>query len=223
MIRMRAALCAVVVLAAGAAGCTGGTDRDADRGAGTGRSAVPVARACADGTFTWTDVEKRTEKLTGVSTVQKLGKDGGKLTLPLKRVAEALPSVRTKGPAVSPAEVLFSLGKKTGEIDSDAATLADVDGDTWTFTDVDDAPPRPGGAVTTMEDGGRFVTYAGVREASGTFRYTCDDGRTTTGRARHWTVDVGGVLSCDKAVGKGLAHEAARRSCRPGDTATKKI
>ncbi|CAM5738950.1 hypothetical protein SALBM311S_11032 [Streptomyces alboniger] len=73
-----------------------------------------------------------------------------------------------------------------------------------------------------MDGSGEFVTYAGVREVSGDFRYSCPGGRTSTGHARNWTVDMQGVLSCDESVGRSaLALQAARRSCAAGTAATK--
>lgn len=107
------------VLVTGLGACTGGQDEDkADQGRKTDK---PVATACANGTFTWSHLTER-ERLTGVSDLERLGKGGGPLRNPMRRVYTPRPSVRADGPAPSPAEILFSLGKKAGAIDSTART-----------------------------------------------------------------------------------------------------
>ncbi|MCX5050801.1 MULTISPECIES: hypothetical protein [unclassified Streptomyces] len=218
--RTWAAGLAGVALVAGLTGCSGDGD---GRAAAAARSSAPaVAKACTDGTFTWSAV-KKTEKLTGVSGVQSLGKGGGTLSGPLERVYTPRASVKASGPAVSPAEVLFSLGKKIGEIQSDARTLAEADGgETWSFTDVNVKPPSLDGGRITVKDAGENVEYAGVREVAGDFSYTCPGGTTTKGRARTWQVDMAGVLDCQEGVDDGgMALQAARHSCEPGSPATR--
>ncbi|MCX5423385.1 hypothetical protein [Streptomyces sp. NBC_00078] len=208
-----------VALAAGLTGCSGGGD---GRAAAAAKSSAPaVAKACTDGTYTWSAV-KKTEKLTGVSGVQSLGKGGGTLSGPLERVYTPRASVKASGPALSPAEVLFSLGKKSGEIQSDARTLAEAGGDAWQFTDVNvKAPPLDGGRIT-VEGPGEIVEYAGVREVAGDFSYTCPGGATTNGRARSWQEDLSGVVDCQEGFdGSGTARQAARLSCEPGSPATR--
>ena len=207
-----------VALVAGLTGCSGGGD-----GRAAAKSSAPaVAKACADGTFTWSAV-KKTEKLTGVSGVQALGNGGGTLSDPLRRVYTPRASVKVSGPAVSPGEVLFSLGKKTGEIESDARTLAESGGDTWSFTDVHAKAPSLNGDRTTVEGAGEIVKYAAVREVAGDFRYTCPGGTTTKGQARSWQDDITGVLDCQEGVhhSEALSRQAARLSCEPGSPATR--
>ncbi|MFF4798464.1 hypothetical protein ACFY1U_08615 [Streptomyces sp. NPDC001351] len=207
-----------VTVAAGLAGCTGSGDGDGK--AATRSSAPAVAKACANGSFTWTGV-KKTDRLTGVSAPEPSRGRTIRTTNPIERVYTPKPSVRTEGPALPPAEVLFSLGKKIGEIDSDAATLADVNGDTWAFTDVHQKAPNLDSRFSEVSDPGETVQYAGVREWEGDFRHTCPGGRTTTGHARNWTVDLQGILSCDEYVDSGIARQAARLSCEPGSPATR--
>ncbi|MFF9807485.1 hypothetical protein ACF1G5_20600 [Streptomyces coeruleorubidus] len=195
-------------LVAGPTACTGETE--ADGAARETHRAVP--RACVDGTFTWSRVTER-DRLTGVSAVERLGTGGGRLENPMRRVYTPRPSVHADGPAPSAAEILFSFGRKTGEIDSDARTLAEAGGDTWAFTDVRLPAPELDADRVTPRAAGEFVQYAGVREVSADFRYTCPDGRTVSGHARNWTVDIGGLMDCEEEADSPLAREAARHSC----------
>jgi hypothetical protein len=216
--RTCAAGLAAVTLVAGLAACTG--DKDKGKNKSSRKSDKAVVQACANGTFTWSGV-KQTDRLTGVAEMQLVGEGGGKLTKRLERVYTPRPSVETDGPSLSPAEVLFSLGKKIGEIESDARTLAEAD-DTWSFTDVNLAAPALDSGTTEVDGSGKFVLFAGVREVTGDFSYACPGGKTTTGQARQWRLDIDGILECDEAVGaKDYAREAARRSCEEGSAATR--
>lgn len=213
--RTWAAGLATVAMAAGLTACTG--DKK-DEPKSSGKSDKAVVKACADGMFTWTGV-RRTDRLTGVSEAQRVRADGT-MKVQMERVYTPKPTIRAEGPAVSPAEVLFSLGKRIGEIDSDARTLAEESGDTYAFTDVHLAAPELDGSLSKVTGPGELVEYAGVREWEGDFRYTCSGGEATTGHARNWTVDIGGVLSCQESVdGDGLALQAAHRSCEAGSPA----
>ncbi|MGW5650927.1 hypothetical protein [Streptomyces humi] len=213
--RIRATGLAAVALVAGLTACTGGGGGGGGGGDAHGTTAARP-KACRGGTFTWSGV-KQSDRLTGVSASQRLGKGGGALENPLRRVYTPQPSVRTEGPALSPAEVLFSLGKRIGEIDSTAATLADDDsGTTYVFTDVHAKPPALDQSFTRTEAAGDIVTYAGVREVAGTFRYSCADGTTTTGRARTWKVDLAGLVICGDTADVAIARQAARLSCEAG-------
>ena len=209
-----AALTAAVV--AGLAGCTGGEDAKA----AVRTSAPAVAKACADGTFSWSGV-KRTDRLTGVSAPDV--SDGRVIDTPsrIERLYTPKPSVRTVGPALPPAEVLFSLGKRIGEIDTDATTLAGAVGDTWSFTDVHRKAPNLHNRFSQVSGAGAIVEFAAVREWEGDFRHTCPGGRTTTGQARSWTVDLQGSLSCDESVDTRIARQAARLVCEPGSQAVR--
>jgi hypothetical protein len=196
------------VLVTGPTACTGEPEGD-----GTARETGRArAKACAKGTFTWSHVTTR-DRLTGVSEPERLGAGGGALQNPMRRVYTPSPSVRADGPAPSAAEVLFSLGKKTGEIDSDARTLAEAGGDTWAFTDVRLPAPELDDDRVTPGAAGNFVQYAGVREVAADFRYSCPDGRTVSGHARTWTVDFGGLIDCEERPDSPPAREAAQRSC----------
>jgi hypothetical protein len=174
-----------------------------------------VATACANGTFTWSHLTER-DRLTGVSDPERLGKGGDALQSPMRRVYTPSPLVRAAGgPAPSAAEILFSLGKKAGEIDSDARTLAEAGGETWSFTDVRQPAPKLDNDRVAPHAAGEFVQYAGVREVSADFRYTCPDGRTVSGHARNWTVDITGVLDCDERPESALGRQAVRQVCEP--------
>ncbi|RPF36007.1 hypothetical protein [Streptomyces sp. TLI_185] len=210
------AVLTAVTVAVGLAGCTGGGH--GDKAATSSAPAVP--KACANGTFTWSGV-KKADRLTGVSAPEHSGGRTIRTTNLIEPVYTPKPVVRTEGPALSSAEILFSLGKKIGEIDSDAATLADVNGDTWAFTDVHQKAPDLHNRLSKVSGPGETVQYAGVREWEGDFRYTCSGGRATTGHARNWTVDMQGVLSCDESVDNRMARQAARLSCGAGSPATR--
>ncbi|MER5833729.1 hypothetical protein ABT116_23425 [Streptomyces sp. NPDC002130] len=199
------------VLVTGLAACTGSAGgNEADQG----REPVkPVATACANGTFTWSHLTER-DRLTGVSDPERLGKGGGPLQNPMRRVYTPRPSVRADGPAPSPAEILFSLGKKAGEIDSDARTLAEA-GETWSFTDVRQPAPELDTDRIKPDAAGEYVQYAGVREVAADFRYRCPDGTTVSGHARNWTVDFAVLTDCEVRPDSPVAREAARRSCGP--------
>ncbi|KOV98992.1 hypothetical protein ADK65_20175 [Streptomyces sp. NRRL B-1140] len=201
----------VGVLVAGVGACTGsaGGGNEADQGRKPDRR---VATACANGTFTWSHLTER-DRLTGVSGPERLRKGSGTLQNPMRRVYTPSPSVRADGPAPSAAEILFSLGKKIGEIDSDARTLAEAGGDTWSFTDVRQPAPRLDEERIRPGAPGRFVQYAGVREVTADFRYTCPDGRTVSGRARNWTIDITGLTDCGERPDSALAREVARTAC----------
>ncbi|MFE9772759.1 hypothetical protein ACFYOV_13955 [Streptomyces sp. NPDC005931] len=213
--RSRAAGPLAVTLVALLAACSGGGTGEPRSSRTSEKAAV---RACAGGMFAWSGVRK-TDRLTGVAERQQLGKNGGKLTKPLTRVYTPRPSVQADGPVASPAEVLFSLGKKIGEIESDARTLAQTDGETWSFTDVHVKAPALDPSITAVNGPGDIVNYAGVREVAGDFRYTCPGGETVTGHARTWQIDMGGVLDCGESVDSDLALQAARRACPQGSEA----
>ncbi|MFJ7074988.1 hypothetical protein [Streptomyces sp. NPDC098781] len=215
---------AAAAMLAGLAACTGDKqEHDKDEPGSSGKSDKAVVKACAGGTFTWSGVEER-DRLTGVAEMQLVGKGGGELTKPVKRVYTPRPSVRTQGPAVSSAEVLFSLGKKIGEIDTDARTLAEVDGDEWAFTDVNVKAPALNDGTSELDGAGKFVHFTGVREVTGDFSYACPGGKTSTGHARSWRVTIDGILDCDDPASddpEDYALEAARLSCAEGSPATK--
>ncbi|MFD5949615.1 hypothetical protein ACFWAZ_26545 [Streptomyces collinus] len=198
------------VLVTGLTGCTGDAGGDkADEGRKPGKA---VAKTCSDGSFTWSGVTQR-DRLTGVSDPEPLDEGGGSLQNRIRRVYTPRPSVRADGPAPSPAEILFSLGKKIGAIDSDARTLAEVSGDTWAFTDARLPAPELDDGRVSPHAAGEFVQYAGVREVAADFRYTCPDGRTVSGHARNWTVDISGLTDCDERPDTALGREVARHSC----------
>ncbi|MET7478743.1 hypothetical protein ABZT17_30875 [Streptomyces sp. NPDC005648] len=147
-----------------------------------------MAKACADGTFSWSGT-KRTDRLTGVSAPDV--SDGRTIDTP------------------NPIERLY------------ITTLAGVVGESWSFTDVHQKAPNLDNRFSKVSGPGAVVEFAAVREWEGDFRHTCPGGRTTTGHARNWTVDLQGSLSCDESVDTRIARQAARRSCEPGSPATR--
>ncbi|MFJ8109712.1 hypothetical protein [Streptomyces sp. NPDC096132] len=228
--RSWAAGVAAVALAAGLTACTGGPDDDGGGKATSGAkvaSASPATgkRACTNGTYTWTGIGQ-TKRLTGITEPERLGKGGGRLTYRLTRVYTPHQSVEASGPALSFAEVLFSLGKKTGLIQSDAATAAEDDSKD-AFADVNRKAPdlNPGG-TNAVDGAGRFVQYAYTVEVAGDFRYSCADGTDVLGHAVGWKIDGSGIIDCDHSIDgdpgdTALARSAALLVCDPGSAATK--
>ncbi|MFI2430739.1 hypothetical protein [Streptomyces sp. NPDC018693] len=213
---------ATAALVAGLTACTsGGDDKTGDSG-----SAEPEVKGCANGTFVWTGV-KETDKLTIVSQQEQLDDAGGMLQSKLTRVYVPRRSVESAtGPSVSAAEVLFSLGKEIGEIDTDARTLAE-DVDSYAFTDLNAKDSGLGNTTSEMYGAGAFVRYAAVREVEGDFSYACPGGKTATGHAWSWRSELDGILDCHQTIegqvtgDDRLARQAARHSCVEGDPATK--
>lgn len=227
-VRHWAARAAVLALAAGLTACTGGSYGDGENRRTDAVTASPVARrqACANGTYTWTNVAQ-TKRLTGITRPEPLGKGGGRLTYGLSRVYTPHQTVEASGPALSSAEVLYSLGKKTGVIESDVATLAEDDGMEYSFTDVTaKAPALNPGVTSSVKGAGRFVQYAYVGEVAGDFRYSCADGADVLGHAAGWKTDGNGIIDCDHSIdgtaGEAvLARSAAVLACDPGSAAVK--
>ncbi|MEU1517031.1 hypothetical protein ABZ490_33620 [Streptomyces sp. NPDC005811] len=226
--RAAAAGAAVLALAAGLTACTGGSDDDGESRTPGAVTASPVAgrQACTNGTYTWTNVGQ-TKRMTGITRPEPLGKGGGSLTYQLSRVYTPHQSVEGSGPALSSAEVLYALGKKTGVIDSDVATLAEDDGMTYSFTDVTAKAPALNPGVTDSVGGaGRIVQYAYVVEVAGDFRYSCADGGDVLGHAVGWKIDGHGIIDCDHSIDgpagdTALARSAAVLACTPGSAALK--
>ncbi|MHC5904454.1 hypothetical protein ACVNF4_11190 [Streptomyces sp. S6] len=223
---MRGLAVLAVLAAVGLTACTGGSDDDratAPDGETPSLSPVPTAQACKDGTYTWSGIQ-RTDRLTGVSAAVEVSGElidkSQKLELPERRVFTPQISVTAQGPALPSAEILFSLGKKTGEIDSTARTLAEDDGGGYLFTEVGNHPVALDGTSITPNAAGTFVSYEGVVEVRGNFRYTCADGSVVQGQAQSWTDSVGGVFQCDKPLdADAFRRLAAQRSCKPNDAA----
>jgi len=208
---------ALAALLAGAVGCTSGSG-DAGKtsaSAGTkGAQAAAAGKACANGTYTWINIEKPT-RLVGVSDVETLGKGGGTLKHKVRRLATFQVGVQAGTGAPAAKEVLTSLGRKIGEIG------ADEDGTGAAFTDVDGKAPELNDGSSTLNSSGRFVHYVALRVVEADFRYTCPGGSTTIGHAKSWIVPIDGVLECSQSTGNATAREAARLSCGADSVAAK--
>ncbi|WP_405950363.1 hypothetical protein OG588_32490 [Streptomyces prunicolor] len=210
---------ALAALLAGAVGCTSGSG-DAGKTSGSATAGTKEAqpavagKACANGTYTWINIEKPT-RLLGVSDVETLGKGGGPLKHKVRRLATVQVAVQAGPGAPAAKEILTSLGRKIGEIDSDGDYVG-------AFTEVGSKGPElnadDGG---TLDGAGRFVQYAAVRVVEADFRYTCPGGKVTTGHAESWIVPISGVLECTESTGNATAREAARLSCGADSVAAK--
>lgn len=208
---------ALAALLAGAVGCTGGSGdagKTSDSASAGTKGAQPAvaAKACANGTYTWTNIEKPT-RLLGVSDAETLVKAGGTLKNKVRRLASVRIAVQAGTGAPAAKAVLTSLGRTIGEIDSD--------GDVVGFTDVDREAPELNEGSVAPQAAGRFVQYAAVRAVEADFRYTCSGGRTTIGHAESWTVSIDGILECSQSTGSAAAREAARISCGADSVAAK--
>ncbi|MGW5779753.1 hypothetical protein [Streptomyces sp. NPDC003863] len=203
--------CAVAALLTGTAACT-------DQAGGTAeRAAQTIATACANGTYTWFDVDAR-EVLTGVAEPQKLGKGGGALTHRLSRLHTPVTAVTFEdGPRVDVKATLRSLATHIG--DTDAA-----EGDAG-FADVHRPGPALRSRTTSVDGAGTFVDFAWVRQVTAGFRYTCGDGKRAVGRATSWTTDGSGVVECSAPITNAkegeAAVEAARTACAPNSPAAR--
>ncbi|MDX2291184.1 MULTISPECIES: hypothetical protein [Streptomyces] len=198
---------AVAALLAGTAACSSGGDARATATARpTGATEGATATACASGTYVWFNVAQR-DVLTGIAEKQVLGKGGGKLTEPIRRLHTPRVAVDTEtGPKVDAAAALRSLGRHIGGAGGDAA-----------FSEVGRPAPDVDGNVTHVDGPGTFVEYTYVREVVADFRLTCPGGEPSTGRALSHLVDGTGILDCaepPKALEDGtVAQAAARLSC----------
>ncbi|MGW0835334.1 hypothetical protein [Streptomyces prunicolor] len=206
---------ALAALLAGAVGCTSGSDdagKTSDSASAKGAQPAVAGKACANGTYTWTNIEKPT-RLVGVSDVETLGKGGGTLKNKVRRLATVRVGVQAGTGAPAAKAVLTSLGRKIGEVDPDDDAAA--------FTDVDRKAPGLNDGSSTLDTSGRFVHYASLRVVEADFRYTCPGGSTTIGHAESWIVPIDGVLECSQSTGNATAREAARLSCGADSVAAK--
>ncbi|WP_329621971.1 hypothetical protein OG357_17100 [Streptomyces sp. NBC_01255] len=203
------AACAVVTLIAGTAACTSDSPKPVDRPA---RAAADTA--CANGTYTWFNVDKR-DVLTGVAEKQKLGKGGGELT----HKPAPLHTPRTtvtfeKGPRVGAAAALRSLGAHIADTDAVYG-----DGDAYEFANVRRSAPDLTAGGTRVDGAGTFVDYRWVRQVTADFLYTCADGKRAAGRATSWFIHGSGLLECAEPVRDAKEGDpilvAARMSCGP--------
>ncbi|MFJ3505531.1 hypothetical protein [Streptomyces sp. NPDC090135] len=205
--------CAVAALLAGAVACTN------EGGGATEQATRMTGAACANGTYTWSDVDVR-DVLTGVAEKQQLGEGGGTLTREPAPLHLPITAVTfEKGPRVDAGAVLRSLAVRVG--DADAA-----EGDGHGFADVHRAAPGFRSEATSVDGAGTFVQYAWVRQVGADFQYSCSGG-PAAGHAVGWTVDGSGVLECSTPItntkaGEGkVALEAARLSCGPDSPAAR--
>ena len=208
---------ALAALLAGAVGCTSGSGdagKTSDSATAGTKGAQPAVadKACANGTYTWINIEKLT-RLLGVSDVETLGKGGGTLKHKVRRLATVRIAVQAGSGAPAAKAILTSLGEKTG--------VTDADSDVGAFTKVGGTGPKLNDGSSAPHGAGRFVQYAAVRVVEADFRYTCPGGRTTTGHAESWTVSIDGLLECGTRTGNATAREAARLPCGADSVAAK--
>ncbi|MER5203489.1 hypothetical protein [Streptomyces sp. NPDC002825] len=204
--------CAVAALLTGTAGCT-----DQAGGTAAERATRAIGTACANGTYTWFDVDTR-EVLTGVAERQKLGEGGGALTHRLSPLHTPVTAVTyEKGPRVDAEATLRSLGAHIGDPDA-------TGGGDYGFADVHRPGPGLRSGTTSVDGAGTFVDFSWVRQVVADFRYTCGNGKQAVGRAISWTTDGSGVVECSTTLtnakpDEAAAAEAARLSCGPDSPA----
>lgn len=214
MRRTGVAALAAASLIAGASGCSGDTDSGSEgKVSTTGRptQAGAEARACENGSYSWSQVNE-SERLTGVSEVETLGKGGGELKNEVRRRYTPEASVRAEGPTV-PSQVLFSLGKEIGFVD-------DLQFNGNALAGVGHKAPDLNDGTTEVHGAGAFVQYAGVRAVEADFRYSCPGGSSTHGHVKSWKNDISGVVDCAEPASSKLGIQAARLSCERGAPAT---
>jgi hypothetical protein len=188
------------------------------------KPATVAKKACANGTYTWFNVEQPT-RLTGLSAAEKLGKGGGTLKHKLVRLYTPRIEVTADGPVLASKSVLTSLGRYIGYLDAGD----EADGVTSVFVKAGTAAPELDDGKTSFKDAGTFVQYDAVRVVEADFRYSCSGGRQTTGHAVSWTAPILGLLECGTAVtGKDRKHNdhavarvAARIACGADSVAAK--
>lgn len=198
--------CAVTALLATTAACSSGGDARPAQAAKT-------TAACASGTYAWSGVVQR-EVLTGVARKQTFGRNGGKLTQPLRRLHTPRTEATTEtGPKIDPVTALRSLGAHIGGGGEDSA-----------FSEAGRPAPRLDGNRSETSGPGTLVAYAFVTEVTADFRRTCPGGEPSTGRATSWSADGSGVLGCAESQldleDSEPALEAALLSCERDAPAT---
>ncbi|MEU6162586.1 hypothetical protein [Streptomyces tanashiensis] len=196
--------CAVAALLTGTAACT------SESGGTAARPTKTAATACANGTYTWFNVDAR-DVLTGIAEKQKLGKGGGPLTNELSRLhTPATAVIFEKGPRLDTKATLRSLGAHIGDYEA-------AEGVVYDFADVRRPAPKLQSRTTSVDGAGTFVDFAYVHQVTADFQYSCDNGTRAAGRAIGWTLDGSGVLECSTPIEKPKAgdpaQEAARLSC----------
>lgn len=204
---------AAVAIMAGAAGCTSG---GSDGAAGGGTQQLAAAKACADGTYTWLNVSRRSV-LTDMTPGTHYDKGDQVSTRDVKEVARYTVSVRTRGTELPEKRLIRDLGRhlKLGLI-GDGVTREDDSGRTTKYD-------RGGYGEQAAEASGRYVTARAVELVEGDYRYACKGRTVSSGHVVTWTdgyevitVACGGKPDKEASEGE---REAARLGCREGDPA----
>ncbi|GAA2347103.1 hypothetical protein [Streptomyces cuspidosporus] len=210
---------AALVIAAGATGCTSGGEDGAPR---SGTQRLATAKACADATYTWLNVSRRTVLTDMTGTHYDKGDKVS--TVDAKEVARYTRSVSTRGAAVPGKRLIRDLARhqRTG-LAGDGVTMLDDTGRTTKYV------KKAASGEQTAKASGRYVVARAVDLVEGDVRYSCapeaGKGPRAAGSGHVMTWDPTTemiIVRCGEKLEKSLsqgAREAARLGCREGDPA----
>ncbi|MEU6378209.1 hypothetical protein [Streptomyces sp. NPDC046909] len=188
---------ALVALAAGLTACSG----DSDARAG----------ACADGTFSWSGVQ-RTQKVLKLADPITIARTTASYNAKLQVVDTVVyhQTVSPVPPGAGSTGVLDSLAGHLGVDESLGGSRGRVDS-RYEGTYVEG---------TGLEKGAYYAwSYIDLVDAD--FTYTCEDGEPVKGHVRSWDEIGSDLRSCAEPAPSESGREAAARSCPTGSRAAK--
>ncbi|MER6140818.1 hypothetical protein ABT174_12235 [Streptomyces sparsogenes] len=201
---------AALVIAAGATGCTSGGKDGAPHG---GAQRLATAKACADGTYTWLNVSRRSV-LTDMTAGTHYAKGDKVNTKDVKEVARYTRSVSTSGAALPEKRLIRALGRHL---------KAELAGDGVMVGARTTKYEQEAFAEQTAEASGRYVTGRTVGLVEADYRYACGGRTVSSGHVLTWAhANDLIIFSCGEKPDKKadeVEREAARLGCREGDPA----
>ncbi|MGY0058750.1 hypothetical protein ACWY4P_19730 [Streptomyces sp. LZ34] len=201
-----------VAITAGAAGCTSGGSDGSDGAARGGAQNIAAKKACADGTYTWLNVSRRSA-VTDMAVATKVKKGSKVSTDGVETVARYTVSVRTQGATLPEKQSIRSLAQQAKPV----VPLADRIGQTTAYDKDKDSSYGEAGVP------GRYVMARAYDLVEADFRYACGDETVSFGHVVTWDdAGIEIILACGEKLDKeasGGAREAARLGCHEGDPA----
>ncbi len=190
-----------VVATAGLTGCTGG-ESTKDEG----------AKACSNGTYTWSGV-RRTERLTALAAPVSFAKKTSSYRAHLAPVGDTVhrPTVAGAPAGVGAAGVIKALGAhlKVSEPLAGPSETAEARDDHYFEAAAGDLK-------------GAYYSWSWVGLVDADFTYTCGGDAPVKGHVRTWDRSGSGFMSCsDGPADRASGRTAARRTCPDGSRATK--
>ncbi|MFF8937033.1 hypothetical protein ACF08O_20265 [Streptomyces paradoxus] len=189
------------VLVTGLTGCTGDAGGDGDG----------KAEACADGTYTWSDV-RREQRLTALADPIRFKKKTGAYTSRLKPLGETVyrPSVTGAPEGVGAAGVIKALGRHL-KAEEPLAGPSDTE--------------RPEDdhffESATGTHQGAYYAWAAIDLVDADFTHICGGGEPVKGHVRTWEGTGAGFLPCSVPSDETAGRLAAQRTCPAGSEAAK--